>query len=120
MVSGIIMVNAATIYTFINFTYTFSVRDCNPNIYNASIHRIYGNSVKNYQNVLYFATAVAVLMKVVSIFSYYYALKKYMKFKENSHLFLISLFTCLCPTGLCAPLITYNHNQCAPENNLIG
>ena len=78
MVSGIFMVNAATIYTFINFTYTFSVRDCNPSIYNVSIHRIYGNNVKNYENVLYFATAVAVLMKVVSIFSYHYALKKYM------------------------------------------
>ena len=78
MVFGIFMVNAATIYTLINFTYTFSVRDCNPNIYNASIHPIYGGSVKNYENVLYFATAVAVMMKVVSIFSYYYALKRYM------------------------------------------
>lgn len=80
MVFGIFMVNAATVYTLINFTYTFSVRDCNPNIYNASIHSIYGVSVKTYENVMYFATAVAVLMKIVSIFSYYYALKKYINF----------------------------------------
>lgn len=43
-----------------------------------------------------------------------------MKLEENWHLFLISFFTCLCPSGLCAPLITYNHNQCVPENTLIG
>jgi len=80
MVFGIFMVNAATVYTLVNFTYTFSVRDCNPNIYNASIHHIYRGDVKNYENVLYFATAVAVLMKIISIFTYYYALKKYMRF----------------------------------------
>jgi len=45
MVFGIFMVNSATVYTFINFAYFFSIRDCNPNIYNSSIHPIYGDSV---------------------------------------------------------------------------
>ena len=74
MVFGIFAVNAATCYTFINFTYNFSVRDCNPVIYNASIHPIFEDNITNYENIIYLSVAISVLMKIISVFSYYYAL----------------------------------------------
>ena len=73
MVFSLFMVNFATCFSFCNFTYTFAVRDCNPIIYNASIHPIYPN-VYAYEVVMYNNVAISIFMKIISVYSYYKAL----------------------------------------------